>query len=879
MGEFHYEKLIVDGVHHDHLPSDYYYDLGSQSIAVAEDTGVNLNTILTTIRQPWGLDLRERVLRGRTITLNWRFGETTAPMCQCLHDQLQTLFSLQRAFYVQFDNMTSRTAGRLFTDDHTGYFYTSDYPIVKRGRTPYADGDSYSIAYDGPPLAPPVSLLSVDEKTGVVEVEHPPTAHTGYVLSMNYAVRHFCVIESLALRAIPNTFEDGGGLDYYYVGSVTLREVNEPDASYYQEPWPVYCGSISKYEDTDDDDNEEIFPPPVEGYHRKCYAITQAHNTPSLPNGDLYSKIDFTYSPLADLPDGIFLRKIEEKFTLNIDSPYLDKDAVYTVSHNRMYADLTPVSGSVNGQQFSSTYKATKLPGYAGTAATAYNYALPQKIDFRFFTALKLRTMTPTAIMSPGVMFDWIKAELTTDIWEANTGSGSPDFFFGRSPKTPWILSGRTYEDVTYYDTTLKEEKWQVRFSGVLVMSAFTNGGVGYIQKADYLMRTARPAYSLLTPPVSGGGGGGGGVRQNPSSSTEINASTTVLVGLKFEWINPSKPIPDEIELQPSVKYAPRQILVAASTAYNRPTGNSLELMTVKTEAGNIEISVRREWTNTAPGVPTDPYTFNAYTLQEIKINGVVTTWASSHELQLASKTVKLNRSGVGYYPTSVSYSSSRTGESVQPLVDDATGNGEETISFLLKDTHGTLIPDIDYKVCIEYQKLKPVPLSATILDMKAGASYTNVPEYTGDPATIIQTPSKDGAYSFATSIGARLSGYADSVNEAPTLDDTDYITGLRVSFSARYIDEVLETATLTVVFDIGGSQYVVGTASITDAAWNHFSVGGYYDDNVMNVINTAASLDNLRIYFLVNTPSVHSGNVVEVSDIGVIAFAADEVV
>lgn len=225
MAELLLEKFVIDGVQHDYLPGAFE-DLTTGDFKVRAESYPILNNKRLVVVQSAPADTDNLYAERRKLSRQaWRASfDAEAWMDMCMRDQLMTLYTLQKSFWIQFDDEMSRCLGNLFTvgREFRGYF-TPTYPIAPFGYTP--DNPTY---YNGTIYVNGVGVtggFDVDSETGMVRFTD--ALDVDAKVQMKYTWRVFVRIAEIDIKA--NLLAQGT-----YVGSVIFEQMT-PD--YTLDPW------------------------------------------------------------------------------------------------------------------------------------------------------------------------------------------------------------------------------------------------------------------------------------------------------------------------------------------------------------------------------------------------------------------------------------------------------------------------------------------------------------------------------------------------------------------------------------------------------------------------------------------------------------------
>lgn len=226
---FHFNEFIVDGVAHTYLPASFtnvneqwgvrstsYPTLDLKNVIVIEQAASNNN-------EPYS---GKRKIHRQAWKADW---EQEAFMSFDMYDHLRELYTLQKTFWLQYDDEMSRDGARLETmgDDFRSYF-TPTYPIAPYGYDPQNQVRyNGTIFKNGYPL--PSNTYWVDSELGIVRITSDKPALTiTDEITMAYTWRSFVRILSFDMRPVSKVAQTG------YVGTIVFEQV-KPNTSY--DPW------------------------------------------------------------------------------------------------------------------------------------------------------------------------------------------------------------------------------------------------------------------------------------------------------------------------------------------------------------------------------------------------------------------------------------------------------------------------------------------------------------------------------------------------------------------------------------------------------------------------------------------------------------------
>lgn len=213
------DMLIIDGIHYDYTPSDWQ-DMGEDYRPNVKSTPIlDLDRVIikhAKYEDSYGV-LNHRKLIRQEWTIGWQNG---AFMDKFMRDHLFNLYSLQRSFWIQYDDEMSRTCVRLHNvaDNYRAY-YTPTFPIAAYGWDPKnnrAKKHRRNVFVNGLPT----TAFSVDEETGTVVFDDDLTSTDK--VTMNYTWR--CRVRVKSFNVSPSN-----DMPNMYIGTVTVEQV-EPNS-------------------------------------------------------------------------------------------------------------------------------------------------------------------------------------------------------------------------------------------------------------------------------------------------------------------------------------------------------------------------------------------------------------------------------------------------------------------------------------------------------------------------------------------------------------------------------------------------------------------------------------------------------------------------
>lgn len=221
-------KFVVDGVHWDYFPSAWEAMLTDEyGVRSSVANTLNLTSIVvaqTSIPTDLVPDAEKRLVHRQAWKASW---DQNGFMDVCMRDQLVMLYTLQKGFWIQYDDEMSREAAQLIPAD-TGRktFFTPTYPVAPYGYTPVAP-TSYNgtVFMNGTPIW---DGFTVYNELGKITFENQlPTFVKVY---MKYTWKAFVRIANLSIKPLPGLAQD------IYEAEVVFEQIT-PNITY--DPWWV----------------------------------------------------------------------------------------------------------------------------------------------------------------------------------------------------------------------------------------------------------------------------------------------------------------------------------------------------------------------------------------------------------------------------------------------------------------------------------------------------------------------------------------------------------------------------------------------------------------------------------------------------------------
>lgn len=227
------DRFIIDGIHHQWIPGDFQH-LGDQYGPHRQSYPTlalkNVVVIQTAPADTANTYINKRKVHRQAWQATW---SKDSIMDVCMYNHLKTLYTLQKTFWMQYDDEMSRDGAVLETigTDYKSWF-TPTYPIVPFGHTPTAPE-----GYNGTVFVNKVAQYSgftIDSEIGMVRFASAKASTDDVIMA--YTWKSFVQIAKLDL--VPQDLACT-----YYTGTVIFEQVT-PDLSY--DPWKMTlpCGYV-----------------------------------------------------------------------------------------------------------------------------------------------------------------------------------------------------------------------------------------------------------------------------------------------------------------------------------------------------------------------------------------------------------------------------------------------------------------------------------------------------------------------------------------------------------------------------------------------------------------------------------------------------------
>lgn len=227
-------KFIADGIHFDYPPGQFEhledeYGVPRMSVPTLEGRRLVLvNAYHDSLDYP---GVHKRKLHRQAWKASW---SEEAFMDSCMYNYLRNLYTLQKPFWIQFDDVMTRSGTNLFCPDEVRKdYFTPTYPIA-----PYEYDNANLNNYNGTVFVnfePQWNNFTVDSDIGLVRFA--TALEETDIVHMAYTWKAFVQIVSIDLYP----FEFGNEV---YAGTVVFEQIN-PNYSY--DPWNINVGCGVEY--------------------------------------------------------------------------------------------------------------------------------------------------------------------------------------------------------------------------------------------------------------------------------------------------------------------------------------------------------------------------------------------------------------------------------------------------------------------------------------------------------------------------------------------------------------------------------------------------------------------------------------------------------
>lgn len=218
-----FNKIIIDGIFYDILPYTFHPNFDEYGISSTVEftfTGNNFVVVHGRANENDFSKRRKIYSRGWIVEFS---GES--PATSEMYDQLRTLYTLQKPFWIQFDNEMSRCYANLETvgTEYRSY-YTPTYPIFPYGHEPGDDADDFTgcIFIDGELYS---GSITVDRENGVITFPDTIVLTQQSRVQMKYTWRDYVTIAMFDGRNLQETTQN------VYTISLLLESRELPAAS------------------------------------------------------------------------------------------------------------------------------------------------------------------------------------------------------------------------------------------------------------------------------------------------------------------------------------------------------------------------------------------------------------------------------------------------------------------------------------------------------------------------------------------------------------------------------------------------------------------------------------------------------------------------
>lgn len=220
------DKLIIEGYHFDDLPSEW-------DQIMSDGFGVRRNTYATAdnkrkvviLKAPKGDALSfadKRKISTQAFRAGWALPD--APCGRCLYDHLSKMYSLQKTFYIQYDDVMTYdiTAPAVLSNIGTQRraYYTPTFPIKPFGWTPTAPTTwALKVFVNNVPVN--TDSFTVDEDSGTIQFRSQ--LQVTDVVTAIYTWRMYVQVAEFSLVPAP-----GEIAQEVYSGTVIFEQVEKP---------------------------------------------------------------------------------------------------------------------------------------------------------------------------------------------------------------------------------------------------------------------------------------------------------------------------------------------------------------------------------------------------------------------------------------------------------------------------------------------------------------------------------------------------------------------------------------------------------------------------------------------------------------------------
>lgn len=220
------DRFIIEGYHFDDLPGNWMA-LHSDGFGVRRQSyeSADNGRIVTVQKKPHLDNLSfadKRKISTQAYQVTWQ--QPRSVMGRCMYDHLSTLYSLQKGFYLQFDEvMTYDPSVPAHLNNfgvNTRAYFTPTYPIKPFGWTPSAPTTwDRCVFINNRPVDP--TSFTVDEDSGCIQFRAQLLSTD--IVSAIYTWRMYVQIADFSVVPGPEEVAQE-----FYVGTVTFEQVKKP---------------------------------------------------------------------------------------------------------------------------------------------------------------------------------------------------------------------------------------------------------------------------------------------------------------------------------------------------------------------------------------------------------------------------------------------------------------------------------------------------------------------------------------------------------------------------------------------------------------------------------------------------------------------------
>lgn len=219
-------RFIVDGIHHEFLPGAFE-ELEDDEYGVRRmsDKVLSGERFVTTVQKYSDTNnpyIHQRKIHRQAWGAEWG---ADSFMDLEMYDHLRTLYTLQKPFWLQYDDVMSREGAQLYnySNDYKAYF-TPTYPIAPFGHTPIAPlGYEATVVVNNQVK---FSGFTIDSEIGCVRFDTALTASDE--VFMAYTWKSYVIINKFNLEC--KIAQD------LYEGSIVFEQIRP---NYTSNPWNI----------------------------------------------------------------------------------------------------------------------------------------------------------------------------------------------------------------------------------------------------------------------------------------------------------------------------------------------------------------------------------------------------------------------------------------------------------------------------------------------------------------------------------------------------------------------------------------------------------------------------------------------------------------